>query len=78
MLTFVTQVKRDILEEFHKPARVIRIFLVDLMEDDLVDAKEYFHENNGYKCILVVINCFSKYVWIYRLKTKTVQGVSTI
>jgi hypothetical protein len=31
----------------------------------------YSGENNGFKYILVVINCFSKFVWAFPLKTKT-------
>lgn len=83
MSKFVTQVKKDIVEELHKPARinfkrrkVLIKSLLDLMQADLVDMKEYVKENNGYKYILVVINCFSKYVWAYPLKTKTSKEVA--
>lgn len=83
MSKFITNVKKDIVEELHRPARinfkrrkVIIKSLLDLMQADLVDMKEYGKENNGYKYILVVINCFSKYVWAYPLKTKTAKEVS--
>lgn len=76
-------VKRQLIEELHKPARInfkrrkviIKSFL-DLMQADLVDMKEYEKENSGYKYILVVINCFSKYVWTFPLKTKTAKEVA--
>nr|CAI5856811.1 unnamed protein product [Callosobruchus analis] len=32
---------------------------------------KYVKENRSYKFILVVINCFSKYVWCERLKNKS-------
>lgn len=79
----ITNVKRQIVEEIHKPARknfkrrrVIIKSLFDLFQGDLVDMKEYYKENNGYKYILVVINCFSKYVWAFPLKTKTSKEVA--
>lgn len=78
-----TEVKRQIVEEIHKPARknfkrrrVIIKSLLDLFQADLVDMKEYEKENGGYKYILVVINCFSKYVWAFPLKTKTAREVA--
>ena len=41
-----------------------------------MDLKEYGKENNGYKYVLVVINCFSKYVWAYPIKSKTSKEVA--
>ena len=79
----MSSVKRHIVEELHKPARinfkrrrVIIKSLLDLMQADLVDMKEYERENKGYKYILVVINCFSKFVWAFPLKTKTSHEVA--
>lgn len=83
MSKFVTDAKRQIVNEIHKPARinfkrrkVILKSLYDLMQADLVDMKEYEKENGGYKYILVIINCFSKYVWTFPLKTKTAKEVA--
>ena len=80
---FATPIKRHIADEIHKPARknfkrrrvIIKSFL-DLMQADLMDLKEYGKENNGYKYVLVVINCFSKYVWAYPIKSKTSKEVA--
>ena len=83
MSRFATTVKRQIVEEIHKPARinfkrrkVIIKSLLDLMQADLVDMKDYEKENNGYKYFLIVINCFSKFVWAYPLKSKTTVEVA--
>ncbi len=83
MSKYITNVKRHIVEELHKPTRinfkrrkVIIKSLLDLMQADLVDMREYEKENIGYKYILIVINCFSKYVWAYPLKTKTSKEVA--
>lgn len=80
---FATEAKRQIVNEIHKPARinfkrrkVIVKSLLDLMQADLVDMREYEKENQGYKYILVVINCFSKYVWTFPLKSKTAKEVA--
>lgn len=71
-------IKRQVVNELHKPARinfrrrsVIIKSLVDLFQADLVDMIAYSKENKGYKYILVVINCFSKFVWAVPLKTKS-------
>lgn len=76
-------IKRQLVEEIHKPARVnfkrrsvIIKSLTDLFQADLVDMIPYSKENKGYKYILVVINCFSKYVWTFPLKSKTGHEVS--
>ena len=75
--------KRQVVEEIHKPARinfkrrkVMIKGLNDLFQADLVDMTLYAKENDGYKYILVVINCFSKYVWAIPLKSKTSVEVS--
>lgn len=76
-------VKRQIVEELHRPARktfkrrrVILKGLNDLYQADLVEMIPYAKENRGYRYILVVINAFSKYVWAYPVKRKTGKMVS--
>lgn len=78
-----TSVKRQIVNEIHKPARinfkrrrVIIKSLNDLFQGDLVEMIPYAKENKGYKYILIVINCFSKFVWALPLKTKSGSEVS--
>jgi hypothetical protein len=68
----------QVVDEIHKQARinfprrrVIVKSLNDLFQADLVEMIPYSGENNGFKYILVVINCFSKFVWAFPLKTKT-------
>lgn len=76
-------VKREVVEEIHKQARinfkrrnVIIKSLYDLYQADIVEMIPYAEENDGYKYILVIINCFSKFVWMFPLKTKTGREVS--
>lgn len=83
MPKFITKIKREVVEELHKPARinfkrrhVIIKSLLDLMQADLVDMQLYEKENKGFKYILIVINCFTKYVWAYPLKSKTAREVA--
>ena len=38
----------------------------------------YLRENKGYKYILCVIDCFTKYVWDRALKTKTTAEVTNV
>ncbi|KAJ3646934.1 hypothetical protein Zmor_024491 [Zophobas morio] len=73
----ITDTKREVVDEIFKPARktfprrhtVIK-GLDDLWQIDLADLRSYSSENSGYKYILVVIDCFSKFLWTKSLKTK--------
>ena len=48
----------------------------DLWQIDLLDMQKYSAENNGYRYICVIIDCFSRYVWVKPLKNKT--GKATV
>lgn len=83
IMSAVSNIKHQIVEEIHRPARinfkrrrVILKSLNDLFQADLVEMIPYSKENKGYKYILVVINCFSKFVWALPLKNKTGVEVS--
>lgn len=61
--------KQQVVEEIHKPAKIKfkrrKITIKGLnyfFQWDLVTMKEYVRENKGFKHILIVIKCFSKYV----------------
>lgn len=43
----------------------------DLWEMDLIDMQQFSRQNNGYKYVLAVIDCFSKYAWCVPIKRKT-------
>lgn len=78
-------VKRAIVEEIHKPARrnfprrrTVILGFDDLWQMDIAvfSSPFYTKENNGYKYILVVIDCYSKYLWTEALKTKSGEEVT--
>ena len=48
----------------------------DLWQIDLLDMQKYSKENDGYRYICVIIDCFSLYVWVKPLKNKT--GKATV
>jgi hypothetical protein len=77
-----TSIKMDIVKELHKPARkkfkrrrIIIKGLNETLQADLVEMIPYAKENQQFKYILV--DCFSKYVWMAPLKTKNSIDVST-
>ena len=43
---------------------------------DLIDMQKYGDWNDGYKYVLLVIDTFSKYVWLRPLKRKTGEEVA--
>jgi hypothetical protein len=77
------KIKKQVVDEIHKQARinfprrrVIVKSLNDLFQADLVEMIPYSSKNNGFRYILVVINCFSKFVWAFPLKTKSGNEVA--
>lgn len=70
--------KIQLVNELHKPARknyprrrTIIKGLDDLWQMDLAEMRPYASQNKNFKLILVVIDCFSKFMWTRPLKTKT-------
>lgn len=70
-------------KELYKPARKhfekrpnITKEIDDLWAGDLIDMREYSKENNGYMCILNVIDTFSKFAWAVPIKIKDGATVS--
>ena len=67
----------------HKPVRrrfqrnhVVSAGKNDLWMADLIDMVKFADVNEGYKYILLVIDTFSKYVWVQPLKRKTGDDVA--
>ncbi|XP_071055712.1 uncharacterized protein [Onthophagus taurus] len=83
LIKTVSDAKRVIVEELHRPTR--RIFarrrtilkgIDDLWQADLIEMIEFARLNSGYKYILVVIDCFSKFLWTRPLKSKNSTDVT--
>lgn len=80
----MSDIKRDVVNELHKPARkkfkrrrVIVRGLLDLWQLDIVEMIPFARFNKGYKYILFVIDAFSKYAYAIPLKTKSGPEVAT-
>lgn len=76
--------KSYVVNELHKPARknfprrrTIIKGLNDLLQADLIEFIPHARVNKGHKYVLLVINCFSKYVWVMPLKSKMGAEVSS-
>lgn len=75
--------KIQLINELHKPIRkkfprrrTIIKGLNDLWQADLAQMDMHVRENKQFKYFLVVIDCFSKYVWTEPLKTKSGEEVT--
>lgn len=79
----MSDVKQLLVNELYKPARknfqrrrtVIK-GLDDLFQIDLAEFPQHARENRGNKFILIVIDCFSKYLWTRPLKSKSADSVT--
>lgn len=75
--------KQAVVDEIHKPARknflrrsVILKGIDDLWQADLIDFRKIKNYNKGFQYIMVIIDCFSKYVWALPIKMKTKSEVT--
>ena len=78
----MSDVKIKIAHELHRPARknfqrrrVKVLGIGDLLQADLVEMIPYARDNNGYKYMLTLIDCFSKKAYAAPLKDKTAKHV---
>jgi transposase InsO family protein len=47
----------------------------DLWQIDLLDFQKFENENDGMRYLCVIIDCFSKFVWVKPLKNKTAKSI---
>ena len=47
----------------------------DLWQIDLLDFQKYKAENDGFRYCCVIIDCFSKFVWVKPLKNKSAKSI---
>ena len=47
----------------------------DLWQIDLLDLQKFKNENKQYRYLCVIIDCFSKFVWVKPLKNKTAASI---
>lgn len=78
----MASIREAISEELHKSARrnyarrpVILKSIGELYQIDLVEMNEYSRMNKGYKYIMTIIDCFSKFAHAIPLKNKTADAV---
>ena len=75
---------QQLAEELHKPItrnfrkrRIISYGINEIWAADLVEIQKFSKWNKGIKYLLMVIDVFSKCVWIKLLKDKKTESVST-
>src|SRR5436190_16414345 len=80
----LSDIKGKIARELHKsarknfPRRRVKVLGIgDLLQADLVEMIPYAKDNNGYKYMLTLIDCFSKKVYAAPLKDKTAKHVKS-
>lgn len=57
--------------------RIIVSSIDEQWEADLVEMQEFSRQNQSYRYILTVIDCFSKYAWAVPIKNKTAKLVTS-
>ena len=70
----IWQLKTNITE--HKTINpIVKRYPNELWCYDLIDFQKYYRKNKGYRWLLVVIDHFSKFGWVFPLYTKTREDV---
>ena len=70
--------RKNTTHSLHKPRRkkfkrrrIIVYYPYQIVQMDLIELRNLSGNNRGYNYILLVIDCFSKKIWLRKLKTKT-------
>ena len=66
-------------KEYHRPKYFNPYYIFSRREQiqaDLIDVRQLSRQNNGVNYLFLLIDCFSKKVWVYPLKRKTGEEVS--
>lgn len=71
----VREIHRHARKNFPRRKTIIK-FRDDLFQIDIADFQQYAKQNRGFKYILFVIDCYSKYLWCKPLKNKSGQVVT--
>lgn len=66
----VNELHRFARRNFNRRRTIIKGY-GDLWQVDLAEMQPYARDNRGYRYILVVIDCYSKYMWTLPIKNKT-------
>lgn len=69
-IKIVNELHRNARKNFSRRHTIIKGYQ-DLWQIDLAEMQQYADENDGYRYILVCINCYSKYVYTRPIKNKT-------
>lgn len=69
-LKIVNELHRSARKNFTRRHTIIKGYK-DLWQIDLAEMQQYAGENDGYRYIVVCINCYSKYVYTRAVKSKT-------
>lgn len=79
----MSDIKSEIIQELHKPVLkhfkrciVVTKGINDLVQVDLVEMIPYVTVNKNFRCTLLAINLFSKFVWTESVKKKTCKDVA--
>lgn len=69
-LKIVNELHRNARKNFARRHTIIKGYK-DLWQIDLAEMQQYANENDGYRYIVVCINCYSKFVYTRAVKNKT-------
>lgn len=76
-IKIVNELHRNARKNFTRRHTIIKGYK-DLWQIDLAEMQQYADDNNGYRYILVCINCYSKYVYTRAIKNKTGVEVTAV
>ena len=70
------ELNKGVINKFERKKVVIN-HIDEIHSCDLVDMSKYSRMNKGYKYILTNIDIFSKYAWVFFIKSKTIKEIKS-
>ena len=76
--------RKNETHSLHRPKRkkfprrkIMTHYPGQIVQSDLIDMQQFSRVNSGFNYILVVIDCFSKFLWCIPLRTKTAKDTGS-
>ena len=68
------ELNKGVIDKFERKKAIVN-HIDEIHSCDLVDMSKYSRMNKGYKYIFTNIDIFSKYAWIFPIKSKTIKDI---
>jgi hypothetical protein len=73
---------QSINQTFNEPRKVeghtVSFSYLDRVQMDIIDMSKFYATNSHFNYLLIIIDIFSRFIWVYALKSKNIENVETV